>query len=239
MRRADESLFDMTIAGSMHKDSSVAGHIVEAQVPDRQRWGNPLSYKPEWSERAKYAASLVPDNVSVLEIGVGTGVFRELVKGRTTFVGTDLQPLDTASIALDLDRDPLPDTRFDYAVLLGVFGYLHYPEPAAEKICNSADHVIVSYCCRRAGLEPQAVVESRRRRGWVSSFDRTEFIQLFSRHGHELSSSMLLNATDEIEEFLMEFWRSDMATRRTSGEHALVNDQGTLPSRRDGAIKPA
>jgi hypothetical protein len=103
----------------MHKDLSVAGQIVEAQAPDRQRWGNPLSYKPEWSGRAKYAASLVPDNVSVLEIGVGTGVFRELVKDRTTFVGSDLQPLDTASIALDLDRDPLPDARFDYAVLLG------------------------------------------------------------------------------------------------------------------------
>jgi len=217
----------------------VAGQVVEAQAPDRQRWGSPLSYKPEWSERATYAASLVPDNVSVLEIGVGTGVFRELVKGRTTFVGCDLQPLDAASIALDLDRDPLPGTRFDYAVLLGVFGYLHKPESAAEKICNSADHVIVSYCCRRADLEPQAVLESRRRRGWVNSFDRTEFVQLFSRPGHELFSSMLINATDEIEEFLMEFRRSDVATRGTSGEHAPLNDQGTVPSRRDSATKSA
>ena len=191
----------------------MARQIVEAQTPDRQRWGNPLSYKRQWSERAKYAASLVPDNVSVLEIGVGTGAFRDLVKGRTMFVGSDLQPLDTASIALDLDRNPLPDTRFDYAVLLGVFEYLHQPEPAAKKICNSADHVIGSYCCRPADLEPQAVLESRRRRGWVNGFDRTEFIQLFSRHGHNLFSSMLLNATDELEEFLMEFRRSDMVTR--------------------------
>src|SRR6266478_4772439 len=196
----------------MHNNRSVAGQIAEAQTPDRLRWGNPLSYKPEWGERAKCAASLVPDNVSVLEIGVGTGVFRELVKGRTAFVGSDLQPLDAASIALDLDRDPLPDTHFDYAVLLGVFEYLRQPEADAEKICNTADHVIASYCCSRA-----------------------EFIQLFSRHGHKLFSSMLLKATDEIEEFLMEFRRSDMATRRTSGEHALVNDQGNVPSPRNGA----
>jgi hypothetical protein len=221
----------------MHKNRSVAGRTAEAQVPDRQRWGNPLSYKPEWGERAKYAASLVPDNVSVLEIGVGTGVFRELVKGRTTFVGSDLQPLDPVSIALDLDRDPLPDKHFDYAVLLGVFAYLHQPATAAEKICNTADHVIASYCCRRANLEPRAVLESRCRRGWVNSFDRAEFIQLFSRHGHELLSSMLLNATDEFEEFLMEFRRSDMATRRTSREPALVNDRGSDPSPRDGSIK--
>ena len=219
----------------MHNNRSVAGQIAEAQTPDRLRWGNPLSYKPEWGERAKCAASLVPDNVSVLEIGVGTGVFRELVKGRTAFVGSDLQPLDAASIALDLDRDPLPDTHFDYAVLLGVFEYLRQPEAAAEKICNTADHVIASYCSRRADLERPAVLESRRRRGWVNSFDRAEFIQLFSRHGHKLFSSMLLKATDEIEEFLMEFRRSDMATRRTSGEHALVNDQGNVPSPRNGA----
>jgi hypothetical protein len=218
MRRADECLFDIGTAAPMDKDLSVGGNMVETQAPDRQRWGNPLSYKPEWSERAKYAASLVPDNVSVLEIGVGNGVFRELVKGRTTFVGGDLQPLDAESIALDLDRDPLPDARFDYAVLLGVFGYLHQPASAAEKICNSADRVIVSYCCRRADLASEAVLESRRRRGWVNSFDRTEFIQLFSGHGHELYSSMILNATDELEELLMEFRRSDMAMRRVSGE---------------------
>jgi len=65
----------------MDENLSMGGNTVETQAPDRQRWGNPLSYKPEWSERAKYAASLVPDNVSVLEIGVGSGVFRELVKG--------------------------------------------------------------------------------------------------------------------------------------------------------------
>jgi hypothetical protein len=217
----------------------VVRQIIEAQAPDRQRWGNPLSYKPEWSQRAKCAASLVPDNVSVLEIGVGTGVFREMVKGRTTFVGSDLQPLDTTSIALDLDHDPLPDTRFDYVVLLGVFEYLHRPEPAAERISNSADHVIVSYCCRRADLAPPAVFESRRQRGWVNSFDQAEFIQLFSQHGHELFSIMLLNATDDLEEFLMEYRRSDIEKCRSSGGRALVNDQENVTSSRDGAFKPA
>jgi hypothetical protein len=91
MRRADESLFDITIAGHAQKNLSVARQIVGARAPDRQHCGNLLSYKPEWSERAKYAAALVPDNVSVLEIGVGTGVFRELVKSRTMFVRSDLQ----------------------------------------------------------------------------------------------------------------------------------------------------
>jgi hypothetical protein len=54
-----------------------------------------------------------------------------------------------------------------------------------RKISKSANDVIVSYCCGLAGLAPQAVLESRRRLGWVNSFDRTEFIQLFSVNDQE------------------------------------------------------
>ena len=182
--------------------------MVGAPAPDRQRWGNPLSYRPEWSERSRLAASLVPDNASVLEIGVGTGAFREFVKARTAYLGADLQPLDAATIELDLDLDPLPPGRFDYAVLLGVFGYLHRPQAAAEKVCRAAHHVIVSYCCRRKELPVAAVLESRQRRGWVNNFDQAEFIALFARHGHELAESTLLLRTEEFEEFLMTFRRA-------------------------------
>ena len=77
--------------------------ISDARQPDRRRWSDPSSYNPEWGERARYAALLVPDHVTVLEIGAGTGLFREFVKGRTTYVGADLQPLDAELVALNLD----------------------------------------------------------------------------------------------------------------------------------------
>ena len=75
----------------------------DALRPDRDRWGSPSSYRPEWGERSRIAASLVEDNTSVLEIGVGLGVFRDLVSARTTYVGADLEPLETRTIRLDLD----------------------------------------------------------------------------------------------------------------------------------------
>lgn len=177
------------------------------QLPDRQRWGDPSSYNPEWGERSRIAAALVPDRVSVLEIGVGTGAFRDQIAGRTNYLGADLQPLDPASIALDLDSDPVP-APFDYAVLLGVFGYLHHPQAAAKKLCDAAAHIVVSYCCRRPELEPHAVSESWQRRKWVNSFTRAEFIDLFTRHGHELTSSVPFNATDEFEQYVMVFRRA-------------------------------
>ena len=158
----------------------------------------------------------------------------ELVKGRTAYVGADLRPLETETIALDLDDDPLPDKHFDYAVLLGVFGYLHQPEAAAKKLCGAADRIIVSYCCRRTELEPQAVFESRRRRGWINSFDQTEFIKMFSRHGHELTSSVLFSTTDEFEQFVMEFRRSDLGRARRRRRDVVDNRKHSL--RHDGAI---
>jgi hypothetical protein len=197
----------------MIASQSAEAKMAETQAPDRQRWGDPLSYKSEWGERARLAASLVPDNVAILEIGVGTGVLRDLVKDRTAYMGADLQPLDKASITLDLDGDPLPDRRFDYVVLLGVFAYLHRPEAAVKKICDVADHILASYCCRRIGIEPQAAFESGARRGWINYFTHAEFVDLFARHGHQLNSSMPLNATEEFEQFIMEFRRSDLAPR--------------------------
>jgi hypothetical protein len=181
-------------------------------VPNRQRWADPSSYKPEWGERAKLAALLVPDAAAVLEIGVGTGVFRDLVKGRTEYVGADLQPLDTTLITLDLDRDPLPSRHFDYAVLLGVFDYLDRPQAAAKKLCDAADHVIVSYCCRRTELPLQTILECRARRGWVNSFNLAEFSELFCQHGHDLILSTLFNEAEDFEQYLMTFRRSDVVT---------------------------
>src|SRR5271154_7093513 len=110
---------------SVDNAQSIERYSHQMPVADRKRWGDPSSYKLEWRRRATLAASLLPDHVTVLEIGVGTGVLRDLVHSRTVYVGADLQPLDTATTALNIDCDPLPDKRFDYADLLGVFEYLH------------------------------------------------------------------------------------------------------------------
>jgi hypothetical protein len=176
--------------------------------PDRERWGDPANYRPRWAERSKLAASLVQSGTSVLEIVVGTGVFRDAVSARTAYVGADLEPLDPTTIPLDIDRDELPARRFDYVVLLGVITYLHRPRDAVRKICGVADRIVVSYCCRRAELTAEDVRESRRSRGWLNDFTQAEFVALFARHGFELASSRPLATTEGFDEFLMEIRRS-------------------------------
>lgn len=183
----------------------------DALRPDRDRWGSPSSYRSGWGERSRIAASLVEDHTSVLEVGVGLGVFRDLVSARTDYVGADLEPLDARSIRLDLDSDEVPDRNFDSAVLLGVFEYLHRPEAAAQKIGGVAARIIVSYCCRRGDLTARDVRESRRLRGWVNDFTQGEFVELFTRQGFQLASCRPLAAADGFEEFLIELQRSNFS----------------------------
>ena len=130
-------------------------------MADRERWGNPQSYKAHWSRRAEQAAALIPNDVSVLELGVGTGCFREMIFNRTRYQGMDLQPLEPSILPLDLDNDPLPDGVFDFVVTLGVFEYLHHPDLAAQKICAAAKQIVVTYCCRKEGPMDEAAMKAR------------------------------------------------------------------------------
>jgi Capsular polysaccharide synthesis protein/Polysaccharide pyruvyl transferase len=102
-------------------DPSRIHALARASSPDRFRWGNPSSYKPDWSDRARLAAPLIPDGAKVLEIGVGAGNLKRLIQDRCDYVGADLEPLDTETRSLNLDSEPLPHERYDCIVALGVF----------------------------------------------------------------------------------------------------------------------
>ena len=175
--------------------------------PEQARWGSAENYKPHWASRSALAASLVPDGASVLEVGAGVGHFRDIVRQRTRYLGTDLQPLDPAYLTCNLDVDAVPAGQFDYAVALGVFAYLHHPERAARKLCEAAERVVISYCCRRNEVEPADAAESRSARGWLNSYDPQQFALLFERHGHVLESRQSLVSDAFLEEYLFVFRR--------------------------------
>jgi hypothetical protein len=174
-------------------------------MADRERWGDPLSYKDHWSKRAEQAATLIPNDVSVLEIGAGTGSFRQLIGHRTRYQGMDLQPLHPSILPLDLDNDPLPDHAFDFVVILGVFEYLHHSDAAATKICAAAGQIVISYCCKRDGVIDESFLKARHDRGWVNSFTLMEFANLFMAHGFQLTRKIVLNAPPDFEEYLLLF----------------------------------
>ncbi|HKE36273.1 MAG TPA: polysaccharide pyruvyl transferase family protein, partial [Candidatus Baltobacteraceae bacterium] len=170
-----------------------------------QRWGDKGSYNlyPAWVQRAEAASRMVPDGTSVFEVGVGTGDFRRLVKDRCFYRGADLNPLDAETVALNLDADPIPEGRYDYAVLLGVFEYLHLPESAARKLCEAARTVLITYCCRTDDSAEGA--QDRLRREWWNGFTESEFVALFTSRGKSLTSRTTFNSAPHFEQVIFTF----------------------------------
>jgi hypothetical protein len=153
------------------------------------------------------AARLLPDKVTVLEIGVGTGKFRKIVQNRCIYEGADLAPLDIETFRMNLDTDDLPKKHYDYIVLLGVFEYLHSSAEAVRKICASCDNVITTYCCRSTGLVLEEITLRRSERVWVNAFSQQEFTDMFATNSFELNSCIEYNHADDFMQFVMNFRR--------------------------------
>lgn len=164
---------------------------------DRARWGDPKNYQASWAQRAEAAARFVPDNASVLEIGVGLGAFRACVRERCRYVGADLVPLDPETLPVDLERDPLPAGTFDYIVMLGVLEYIRFPEQALAKASAAARTSVLSYChvnANFAGAEMADVILTRRARGWLNDLSREDLLRITKRIGWRLQREELFNA---------------------------------------------
>lgn len=183
--------------------------LMQAKAPDRVRWRSPASYKPDGTARAERAAALIPDGASVLEVGVGAGHLRQLVERRCRYVGADLEPLDTRTLALDLDRDPLPDINFDHAVLLAVVEYLHHPLEALAKLADRAQTIVVSYCCAKD--RSAATGAARGSRGWTNSFTEAELCGMLGELGFACVGRVAVNSAEDFEQFVFAFSRSPQA----------------------------
>jgi len=178
----------------------------DVPVPDRQKWGNPDSYKPEWDSRAALAAGFVPDGASVLEIGVGKGAFRGLVREKCDrYLGMDLEPLDRETRKMNLDVDDIPEGDWEFIALLGVFEYLHLPLAAISKVCDAAKSIVTTYCFRRNEILPGESMAERGQRGWVNDLNEQEFVSFFFACGYELEEIIPYNGSATFEQKVMLF----------------------------------
>lgn len=175
--------------------------LARVESPDRQRWGAPSSYKPDWAARSTIAAKHVRDGARVLEIGTGSGAFRQLVSDRCHYTGADLQPIDRQTLALNLENDPIPLGPWDMIVLLGVLEYLYDPLGALTKIGAEAKSVLFSYC---VPCGPDALPQ-RRERGWTNALSEDELMAAMNAMGFTVSARESLNATGDFEQWLFLF----------------------------------
>ena len=165
-------------------------------------WGKSSSYNPNWIQRAKIAAAIIPNGVKVLEAGSGVGDFAKLISSRVNFQGSDLEPLNKNFLRLNLDVDEIPIPEVDYFVFLGVFEYLKYSQNAAIKICQVTQNIVCSYCCKKEEFSDSKFTNARRSRGWSTDLSKSEFLSHFYAHGFYLITETLLNSTPDFNQFI-------------------------------------
>ncbi len=174
---------------------------------DKDRWGKRESYNPQWGNRAQLAATFIPDNARIFEIGVGAGQFRDIISTRTHYRGADLEPLEASTLRLDLEVDPLPELESDFTVVLGVLEYVNSVAHAIAKICNASENIVITYCFATTNLPTTDITHIRHSRKWVNNLTRDEFIAHFQQNGFSLKKDTLYEEHADFQQNVMLFTR--------------------------------
>jgi len=154
---------------------------------DEARWGQANSYVQGWQKRGKLAADLLPSGMTVLELGAGTGTFEQLISNRCHYTGSDLKPINSSYLKIDLNQDAIP-SNYDYIVALGVLEYTEDIKKVVHKISQACKVAVVSYCC--AKNQTTEALDFRREKDWVNSLSDKEFVGLFADVGFSLEETI-------------------------------------------------
>ena len=147
---------------------------------DLQRWQDPSNLSPDWDERTRLIAGLIPDGASVIEFGAARLVLPLHLGRGCTYQPVDLVKRSEDTLAFDLNG-PLPELphRYDYAVFSGVLEYVSDVERVMRWLSSVAECVVFSYAVSDYLWDPI----TRSRHGWVNSFSDSEIRLLVGQAG--------------------------------------------------------
>lgn len=153
---------------------------------DFERWQDPSSLRPEWDERTRLMAKLIPDGSGVIEFGAARLVLPRYLEPACTYQPVDLVKRSDDTLAFDLNG-PLPSLPrlYDYAVFSGVLEYVQDADRVMRWLPGVANQVIFSYAVTDFLSDPV----TRRRHGWVNSWSNTDVRKLIDRSGLECLST--------------------------------------------------
>lgn len=117
-------------------------------MADIERWGNPASYSPVWTERARIIARYLKDCGSVVDLGAGTQALRPLIAGH--YIPVDMVSLGPDTVAVNFDEpwsaDQIPVAE-GYA-MAGLLEHVREPLALIERIAHLGRVWAVSYMDR-------------------------------------------------------------------------------------------
>ena len=97
-----------------------------------------------WQRRARSLAQLIPCDVkSVMDIGCGECLLKEILSQNIKYYGVDYQKRTDDTIVCDINKNRLPQIDVDLYYIAGVIDYVE-DVPQFIKQLNKAKYVILS-----------------------------------------------------------------------------------------------
>lgn len=152
---------------------------------DLARWSEPSNLNPDWDERTRLIAGLVPDGASVIEFGAARLVLPRYLGSGCVYQPADLVKRSEDTLVVDLNGSlPALPGRYNYAVFSGVLEYVADLNRIMRWLLHVADHVLFSYAVTDHLIDPI----TRRRNGWVNSLSDKDVHSIIEQCGMVLIS---------------------------------------------------
>ncbi len=169
---------------------------------DPYRWMDATNFCPEWIERSRIIAGLIPKGSRVIEFGAGLSQLPSVLDPSCAYAASDLIGRSNDTLILDLENRPLPalaNDRFDVAVFAGVLEYLSDVPGVISWVSQYVSTCIASYEC--VPSDGQVCVRLKRTwnrasLGWVNAYTEEELKTIFARAGFHCGTHTLWNAKD-------------------------------------------
>jgi SAM-dependent methyltransferase len=159
---------------------------------------------PAWDERAQVAAALLAQNLDSLpppqcplriaDFGAGTERLDAILAGaitrRYTYAPFDLIPQSDRVRRIDVTRS-LPVEDFDVVFCLGLLEYVTPLERLLARLAARYPVLVVSYALFDA--PDRLTRRERRRRGWLTHYQRDELEAELVRHGFAIADAAITN----------------------------------------------
>jgi len=147
---------------------------------DFRRWSNPQSLDPQWSGRAKLAATYIPTGARVLDLGCGAMDLERYLPDGCSYQPCDLVARDERTIVCNFNAGEFPQgVECDVVTALGVM----------ECLTDVPDFLAKVRALRRpAVLSYSMVMDSPdypRGPGWINHYTQAEILQLIREAGFE------------------------------------------------------
>jgi len=159
---------------------SITRDTIAKRATAVERWANiAAESSARWNLRAKLAASLIPDQQTVADLGCGLMDLERHLGPTATYIPVDVVRRDPRTVVVDLNAAELPKLNASCVVGLGLLEYLHDIPKFLSKVARYYEVAVFSY----SPTEVVTSLEDRLAGGWVNNYSVLDLENEFARAG--------------------------------------------------------